>query len=85
MSLFDSVKAIHGRSIVLLANVTSDGIRFIAGVSKELQDTHSAGDIVKRIATATGGSGGGKKDVAQGGGKDVAALESALNEMRNTL
>jgi alanyl-tRNA synthetase len=38
----------------------------------------NAGDIVKKVAQATGGSGGGRPEMAQGGGKDKDKLDEAL-------
>jgi alanyl-tRNA synthetase len=38
----------------------------------------SAGNIIKEVAKATGGSGGGRPDMAQAGGKDADKIEAAL-------
>ena len=80
-SLFDSLKVAYDNSIVLLALVNDDKISFICGVSASLQDKFNAGLLIRKVATLTSGSGGGRKDVAQGGGKDVSKLDSALNEI----
>ena len=37
-----------------------------------------AGDLVKLVCTACGGSGGGKPDSAMGGGKDATKIDNAL-------
>ncbi|HVP04648.1 MAG TPA: DHHA1 domain-containing protein, partial [Dehalococcoidia bacterium] len=37
-----------------------------------------AGNLLRKVATAAGGSGGGRPDMAQGGGKDPAKLDEAL-------
>jgi alanyl-tRNA synthetase len=42
-----------------------------------------AGEIVKQVAQATGGRGGGRADMGQGGGKDVNKLDNALNLVRD--
>ena len=80
-SLFDSLKVAYDNSIVLLALVNDDKISFICGVSASLQDKFNAGLLIRKVASLTSGSGGGRKDVAQGGGKDVSKLDSALNEI----
>ena len=80
-SLFDSLKVAYDPSVVLLALVQDDKISFICGVSSGAQNKFNAGLIIKKVATLTAGSGGGRKDVAQGGGKDVSKLDSALNEI----
>ena len=80
-SLFDSLKVAYDPSVVLLALVNDDKISYICGVSTSAQDRFNAGQIIKRVASLTSGSGGGRKDVAQGGGKDVSKLDSALNEV----
>ena len=82
---FDALKVIHENYIILLANVTDDRISFIAGVAPSLTNTYAAGDIINRIASLTGGSGGGRKDVAQGGGKDVSKLNEALEILKGEL
>ena len=59
--------ASNGRPIILV--VTNDGAR-AAGIK--------AGDLVKLASGILGGGGGGKPDMAQGGGSDVSAIEAAL-------
>ena len=65
--------------VVLLAAVADDKISLCAGVSKALSKTIKAGDLVKTVAEQVGGKGGGRPDLAQAGGTDVAALPAALN------
>jgi len=38
----------------------------------------NAGDLVRQVAAVTGGSGGGRPDLAQAGGRDASKLEEAL-------
>ena len=47
-------------------------------MTKDLTDRIKAGDIVGRIAPIVGGSGGGRPDMAQAGGKDPSKLAEAL-------
>ncbi len=66
-------------AVVVLAAVWDDKPNFLAMVTPDLVSRGlSAGDIVKKVAQATGGSGGGRPQLAQGGGKDVDKLEQAL-------
>ena len=67
--------------VVLLAAVADDKISLCAGVSKALSKTIKAGDLVKTVAEQVGGKGGGRPDLAQAGGTDVAALPAALNSV----
>ena len=48
------------------------------GVTKDLTDRVKAGDLMREFAAGLGGKGGGKPDMAQGGGTDVKALPDVL-------
>ena len=76
--MVDQLKNKLGRSVVVVATVQDDKVSVAAGVAKELTGQVKAGDIVKELATRLGGKGGGRPDMAQGGGTDVAALPAAL-------
>jgi alanyl-tRNA synthetase len=79
--LLDQLKNKIGSGIVVLAAVNDGKIALIAGVSKDLTGTYSAGNIIKALAPMLGGKGGGRPDMAQGGGTDVNALPKALQEV----
>lgn len=64
--------------VVVLATEADGKISIAAGVTKDLTGRVKAGDLVKELAAAVGGKGGGRPDFAQGGGVEVAALASAL-------
>ena len=51
----------------------------MAGVTQDLTDRVKAGDLMKHVAEQVGGKGGGRPDMAQGGGSDAAALPAALD------
>lgn len=74
----DQMKDKLGDSVVLLASVVDDKIVLAAGVSKAVTDRVKAGDLMREFATRLGGKGGGRPDMAQGGGTDVAALNDVL-------
>lgn len=82
---FDTLKLVHDNYIIVLANVVNESISYLVGVCPTLTDRYQAGNIVKQICSLTGGSGGGRKDVAQGGGKDVASLDKALEQLKGEL
>ena len=63
----------------VLASVNGDKITFLAVCGKEaIAKGIKAGDLVKTVCTAAGGSGGGKPDSAMGGGKDASKVDNAL-------
>ena len=63
----------------VLASVNGDKITFLAVCGKEaIAKGVKAGDLVKLVCTACGGSGGGKPDSAMGGGKDATKVDNAL-------
>ena len=74
----DQCKNKLGTSAILLAAVEGDKISLVAGVSKDATDRIRAGDIMKEFAGRLGGKGGGRPDMAQGGGNDVAGLTAAV-------
>lgn len=79
--LLDQLKNKIGSGIVVLAAAGDDKIALIAGVSKDLTGSYSAGTIIKNLAPLVGGKGGGRPDMAQGGGTDINALPKALEQV----
>ena len=80
--LFDSLKVVYDNSIIVLANVLEDKVSFMAYVGEPLRTTYGAGDIIKKVTSICLGSGGGRKDVAQGGGKDPSKVDEAFATLR---
>ncbi|MCX2980900.1 alanine--tRNA ligase [Halieaceae bacterium IMCC14734] len=74
----DQLKNKLGSAVILLAAVEDDKIALSAGVTKDLTDQVKAGDLMREFAGRLGGKGGGRPDMAQGGGSDVAGLDAAL-------
>ncbi len=74
----DQLKNKLGSGVILLAAVDGDKIALTAGVTGDLTSQVKAGDLMKEFAGRLGGKGGGRPDMAQGGGNDVAALADAL-------
>ncbi|MCI7224455.1 alanine--tRNA ligase [Fusobacterium sp.] len=84
-AMIDAIKDKEDRAVVVLASTLDDKIIFVAGVSKNLTDKVKAGDLVKKLAEATGGKGGGRPDFAQAGGKDIDKLVVAMKEVKDLL
>ncbi|MGI4836674.1 MAG: alanine--tRNA ligase [Janthinobacterium lividum] len=78
LALVDQLKNKLGQGVILLGGVHDDKVVLVAGVTKELTARLKAGDLMKQAAAAVGGKGGGRPDMAQGGGVDAAALDGAL-------
>ncbi len=78
LALVDQLKNKLGRAVILLGGVYEDKVVLVAGVTKDLTGQLKAGDLMKQAAAAVGGKGGGRPDMAQGGGVDAAALDAAL-------
>lgn len=77
----DQLKNKLGTSAVLLASVDEGKIALVAGVSKDAIPIIKAGDIVRHVALQIGGKGGGRPDMAQGGGTDIDALPLAIKSI----
>jgi alanyl-tRNA synthetase len=63
---------------VLLAAVAGDKAQLVIMVSKPATDRLKAGELIKAIARLVGGSGGGRPDMAQAGGTEIAKLDDAV-------
>jgi len=74
----DQCKNKLGTGVILLAAVEEEKIALVAGVTSDTTDRVMAGDVIKHFAAELGGKGGGRPDMAQGGGSDVAALPAVL-------
>ncbi len=75
----DRIREKAPSAAILLGLIADDKLAFIAAVSKDLTTKGlSAGDCVKVAAKLAGGGGGGRPDLAEAGGKDIAKLAEAL-------
>jgi len=79
--LADSLRDRLVSGIVILGGVNEDKVLLVTVVSKDLTKQFQAGKIVKRLAKALGGDGGGRPDMAQAGGNRPDLLESALAQV----
>ncbi|MBK8813619.1 MAG: alanine--tRNA ligase [Acidobacteria bacterium] len=76
--LSDTLMAKLKSGVVLLGRAEDDKVSFIVRVSDDLTARVKAGAIVQQIAPIVGGRGGGKPDMAEGGGTDASKLAEAL-------
>ena len=79
----DQMKDKLKSAVILLASTEGDKATLIAGVTADLTMRFKAGDIIRDLAPLVGGKGGGRADMAQGGGTDVAAVPKALATLEN--
>lgn len=81
----DRLKQKLGDCVVVLASGNDGKAAVVAGVGGAASGRIRAGDVVAHVAASIGGKGGGRPDMAQGGGKDSPALDTALNELPDWL
>jgi alanyl-tRNA synthetase len=82
----DDGKAQVGSGVVVLVAVNDGKAAVGVGVTDDLKDTISAVDLVRMGVEAVGGKGGGgRRDMAQGGGPDGAKAAAALDAIRSGL
>jgi alanyl-tRNA synthetase len=74
----DRFKQQLGDAVIVLAGVQDGKAALVAGVSGAALGKVKAGDVLADVARQAGGKGGGRPDMAQGGGEDGPALEAAL-------
>src|SRR5208282_4166938 len=79
-TLVDQLRDKLGSGVVVLGSANDGNVSLIVGVTKDLTSRIQAGKIIGPVAQRVGGKGGGRPDLAEAGGKDAAALDSALSE-----
>jgi alanyl-tRNA synthetase len=77
----DQFKNKLGTAVVLLATVEDDKVALVASVTQDITAKVKAGDLMRHVAEQLGGKGGGRPDMAQGGGTNVAGLAAALESV----
>ena len=80
-TLVDQLRDKLGSGVVVVGSATNGNVSLIAGVTKDLTSRVQAGKIVGKVAEKVGGKGGGRPDLAEAGGKDAGALDSALADV----
>jgi alanyl-tRNA synthetase len=79
--LVDSLRQKLGSGVVVLATAEDGKVALIAAVTKDLTSRVQAGKLVQELAKFVGGSGGGRPDLAEAGGKDTSGIENALGQV----
>jgi alanyl-tRNA synthetase len=77
-TLVDNMRNKLGSGVVVLGSVQDGKVALIVGVTKDLTTRVQAGKIIAEVAKQVGGKGGGRPDLAEAGGTDPSALDSAL-------
>ncbi|MEZ2721581.1 alanine--tRNA ligase [Paenalcaligenes hominis] len=78
----DQLKDKLKSAVVLLATAKDDKISLVAGVTADINTKVKAGELISMVAAQVGGKGGGRPDMAMGGGSDSAALPAALGSVQ---
>jgi alanyl-tRNA synthetase len=79
-TLVDQLRDKIGSGVVVLGSATNGNVALIVGVTKDLTSRVQAGKVIGPVAQKVGGKGGGRPDLAEAGGKDPGALDTALGE-----
>jgi alanyl-tRNA synthetase len=79
--LADVLRQKIGSGAVVLATADDGKVSLIAAVTKDLNPKLHAGKIVQELAKLVGGSGGGRPDLAEAGGKDTSGIQNALDQV----
>jgi alanyl-tRNA synthetase len=79
-TLVDNLRNKLGSGVVIVGSVADGKVAIIVGVTKDLTSKVQAGKVIGQVAKLVGGSGGGRPDLAEAGGKNPEALDQALKE-----
>ncbi len=80
-SMADFLRQRLQSGVVVLATVSEGKVALIAALTKDLTSRLHAGKIAQAVARKLGGTGGGRPDIAEAGGKSVTELDSVLDEV----
>ncbi len=83
--LADKLKDKLVSAVVVLAVVSNNKVSLVSAVTKNLTDQYQAGSILNHVASQIGGKGGGRADMAQGGGTEVEKLANALESVKDLI
>jgi alanyl-tRNA synthetase len=82
-NLLDQLKQKLDRAVIVFATSQAGRVQLIVGVTKNCTDKIHAGQLVAYLAERLGGKGGGRPDMAQGGGDKLNALEATLSSVQD--
>ena len=83
--LADKLKDKLGSAVVVLASISNNKVSLVSSVTKNLTDKYQAGSILNHVAIQIGGKGGGRADMAQGGGTEPKGLPKALSSVKDLI
>ena len=79
LHMVDASRRLHSSAVLVLAAVIGGRPQFVVAMSKDLiRPGFDAVSLLRHVAAPTGGSGGGRPDLARGGGQDASKLDEAL-------
>ncbi|MDQ7082398.1 MAG: DHHA1 domain-containing protein [Aquificota bacterium] len=84
-NLADLIRNRGDREVVFLVSETGKKVLTVIGVSRKLSERLRADELIREVGKVIGGGGGGRPDLAQGGGKNAQALEEAVKILRERL
>ena len=79
--LTDTLRQKLGSGVIVLASADDGKVALITAVTKDLTPKLHAGKIVQELAKLVGGTGGGRPDMAEAGGKDTSGIEKAIGNV----
>ena len=79
--MVDNLRSRLDSGVIVLGSVSDGRVALVAAVSKDLTSRLDAGKIVKAAAAIVDGSGGGRKDLAEAGGKNPEKLDESLRSV----
>jgi alanyl-tRNA synthetase len=79
--MVDALRPKIGSGVIVLGSAEDGKVALITAVTKDLTSKLHAGKIVQELAKMVGGSGGGRPDLAEAGGKDTSALNSTIGQV----
>jgi alanyl-tRNA synthetase len=80
-TLVDNLRSKLGSGVVVLGSASDGKVALLVGVTKDLTARVQAGKVIGPVAQRVGGSGGGRPDMAEAGGKNPEALDEALAQV----
>ena len=81
----DKLKNVLKSAVIILCSVIDDKICFSVGVTEDLTKDIDAGEIAKLLGEKVGGKGGGRKNMAMGGGSKIKQIPQAMSLIQENL
>ncbi len=80
-TLADTLRNKWKSAVIVLAGAEDGSVSVVSAVTKDLTGKVQAGKLASAVAIAVGGKGGGRPDMAEGGGRDASGLDAALAQV----